>query len=53
MEEQGINILPIIDSNTRILIGILTSQSLIKKELQYYSATSLTELKLDHLKTNI
>jgi len=47
MQEQGINILPIVDSNTQILIGILTSHSLIKKELQYYSATSLTKLSLE------
>jgi CBS domain-containing protein len=47
MQEQGINILPIIDSNTHILIGILTSNSLIKKELQYYSTTSLTKLSLE------
>lgn len=53
MQEYGINILPIIDSKTGILIGILTSNSLVKKEVQYYSATSLTELSLDYLKMAI
>lgn len=47
MQEHEINIFPIIDSNTHILIGILTSQSLGKKELQYYSTTSLTKLSLE------
>lgn len=46
MQKHEINILPIIDSKTGILIGILTSNNLIKKEVQYYSTTSLTRLKI-------
>lgn len=53
MQQFGINILPIIDSKTGILIGILTSHSLVKKELQYYSTVSLTELSLDYLKMTL
>lgn len=50
MQGAGVNILPIIDSNTGILIGILTDTVLVRKELHYYSTTSLTELSLDYLK---
>ncbi len=50
MQHNGINILPIIDSKTGILIGILTDTAIAKRELQYYSTTSLTELSLDYLK---
>lgn len=47
MEENHINIVPIIDSKTGVLIGILTSNALIKKEVQYYSTTSITRLSLE------
>lgn len=50
MQEHGVNILPIVDSKTGILIGILTDMTIARKELQYYSTTSLTELSLDYLK---
>lgn len=46
MQRYGINILPIIDSRTGILIGIVTSASLMRRELQYYSTASLTRLKI-------
>jgi hypothetical protein len=52
MKKFWINILPIIDSKTRVLIGILTDTAVEMKELQYYSTTSLTELSLDYLKMN-
>lgn len=47
MQEHSINILPIIDKDTNILIGILTNDTLVRKDMQYYSTKSLTELKLD------
>ena len=50
MQHNGINILPIIDSKTGILIGILTDTAIARRDLQYYSTTSLTELSLDYLK---
>lgn len=53
MQKYKINILPIIDRNTRILIGILTSSSLLKKEAQYYSTVSLTELNIDYMKSGM
>lgn len=52
MQEHGINVLPIIDIKTGILIGILTNDSLVRKDLQYYSTKSLTELSLDYLKSS-
>lgn len=51
MQQYDINILPIIDTNTGILIGILTGYSLERKGLQYYSTVSLTELSLEYLKS--
>lgn len=50
MHGHRINILPIIDSETGVLIGILTGNLLAKKEIRYYSTTSLTGLSLAHLK---
>lgn len=47
MQKYGINILPVIDSNTRILIGILTNTILEKKDIQHYYTTSLTKLNLE------
>lgn len=52
MQQSWINILPIIDSKTGVLIGILTDTAIANKELRYYSTTSLTELSLDYLRTN-
>ena len=52
MQQFWINILPIIDSKTGILIGILTDTTIARHELQYYSTTSLTELSLDCLRLN-
>lgn len=50
MQENGINVLPIVDSKTNVLIGVLTIDSLVRREAQYYSTVSLTELSLDYLK---
>lgn len=47
MRKHGINILPIIDSNTKILIGILTNALVEKKDMQQYYTTSLTKLNLE------
>lgn len=52
MQEHGVNILPIVDSLSGVLIGILTIDSLVRKEAQYYSTVSLTELSLDYLKSS-
>lgn len=53
MQGNDVNILPIIDSNTGILIGILTGAIVARKDLQYYSTTSLTKLSLDCLGTHV
>lgn len=53
MQKFNINILPIVDTNTGMLIGILTSNSLVKKEVQYYSTVSLAKLSIDYMQTNI
>ncbi|MDD2916857.1 MAG: CBS domain-containing protein [Candidatus Gracilibacteria bacterium] len=47
MQENNINIIPIVDSKTGILIGILTSNSVLKKEVHYYSTTSITRLSIE------
>jgi CBS domain-containing protein len=47
MQKYDINILPIIDTNTETLIGILTSSSLVRKGVQYYSTVSLTKLNIE------
>jgi|GEM_PF-6002353 len=47
MQQHTINILPIVDMKTGILIGILTNDTLVRKDIQYYSTKSLTKLKLD------
>ncbi|MDP2103594.1 MAG: CBS domain-containing protein, partial [Candidatus Gracilibacteria bacterium] len=52
MQQHTINILPIIDRDTKILIGILTNDTLVRKDIQYYSTKSLTELSLDCLKSS-
>lgn len=42
MLEYDINIFPIVDTKTEILIGIVTSKSILQKELRYHSAVDLT-----------
>lgn len=53
MQANGINILPIVDIYAGVLIGILTGATVAKKELQYYSTTSLTKLSLDCLGSHV
>ena len=53
MQENNINILPIVDLNAWVLIGILTGATVAKKDLQYYSTTSLTKLSLDCLGSHV
>jgi hypothetical protein len=49
-QEHGVNILPVVDSTTGMILGIITDEHVMRRGYAYYSTASLTDLKLRMIK---
>jgi hypothetical protein len=49
MMELGVNLIPVIDSKTNLLNGVLTHEAVTLSETRYYTTRLNTEIKIDHL----